>query len=241
MSSPPGEWALRVHSPLRTTEPHARRTRPARPPRAAARQLKKQDRLVDIAMTFFAEHGYERARIEDIAREAGVSKGAVFSYFGSKTGLFFATYKSAVRSFHCYLDAPSEVLEAGFFPTVSYWLERTTQLIHESYVPYRVSLIGYYCSDVELRREITQFLLREDPYGTRAFIDFGIGRGEVRDDIDVKTITSLFEWVMDHCQDAVVAEELDPGLFGGNTATPEDRHRRYEEVVELLRSAIGAR
>ncbi len=192
-------------------------------------------------MSYFAEHGYERARVEDIAREAGVSKGAVFGYFGSKTGLFLATYKAALRSFHSYLDAPGEVLGAGFFATVSYWLERTTHLIQESYAPYRVSLIGYYCSDVELRREITQFLLREDPYGTRAFIDFGIDRGEVRDDIDVKTITSLFGWVMDHCQDAVVAEELDPGLFGGNTATPEDRHRRYEEVVELLRSAIGAR
>ena len=191
-------------------------------------------------MVHFADRGYDAARVEDIAAASGVSKGAVFGYFESKAGLFFAAYQAATRSFHAYLDAPPQVLANGFFATVTYWLERTPMLIQESWVPYRVSLLGNYCSDLYLRREITQYHLREDPYGTRAFVDFGIAREEVRRDIDRKMIVSLFDWLMDRCQDAILAEELDPGLFGTNTSSAEERHERFVQFVELMRSAIGS-
>ena len=85
-----------------------------------------------------------------------------------------------------------------------------------------MTLIGNYCSGLQLRREITQFLLREDPYGTRAFVRFGIERGEIRDDIDPRMIVSMVDWLMDRCQDAIVTEELDPGLFGYHTQSAGD-------------------
>ncbi len=211
------------------------------PQRAVARQAAKKERIVRSAMERFAADGYEGARMEEIARNAGVSKGTVFSYFDSKPGLFLAAYEAATRHFHAYLEAPAEVVEAGFFVTLQYWLEHTTHLIQDTWVPYRVALVGNYCSDLRLRREITQFLLREDPFGTWAFVQFGIERGEVRSDIDAKMIVSLVDWLMDRCQDASVSEELDPGLFGGNTQSPGARHERYRQFLELLRGAIGAR
>ena len=82
------------------------------PVRAPARQLARQERIVAVAMRHFAERGYEGARIEEIAREAGVAKGAVFGYFTSKAGLFLAAYQAAARSFSSYLEAPPEVREA---------------------------------------------------------------------------------------------------------------------------------
>jgi hypothetical protein len=45
---------------------------------------------------------------------------------------------------------------------------------------------------------------------------------------------------MDRCQDAIVTEELDPGLFGSAAQSPQMRDLRVEQFVELLRSAIGA-
>jgi TetR/AcrR family transcriptional regulator len=211
------------------------------PARAVARQLARQERIVGVAMRHFAERGYSDVRIEEIAREAGVAKGAVFGYFGSKAGLFLAAYQAAARSFSRYLDAPPEVVAAGFFAVVTHWVERTPHLIREGWVPYRVTLLGNYCSSLPLRREITQFLLREDPYGTQAFVRFGIDRGEVRTDIDTKMVVSLVDWLMDRCQDAIVTEELDPGLFGSAASTPAVRDLRVRQFVELLRGAIGAR
>jgi len=192
-----------------------------------------------VAMRHFAERGYEGVRIEEIARDAGVAKGAVFGYFASKDGLFLAAYQAAARSFSCYLDAPAEVTAGGFFAIIRYWIEQTPHFIHEDWVPYRVTLLGNYCSSLQLRREITQFLLHEDPYGTRAFVQFGIDRGEVRTDIDTQMLVSLVDWLMDRCQDAIVTEELDPGLFGTGAQAPQMRELRVQQFVELLRSAIG--
>jgi AcrR family transcriptional regulator len=192
-------------------------------------------------MRHFAERGYEDVRIEEIAREAGVAKGAVFGYFDSKAGLFLAAYQAAARSFSAYLDAPAEILAEGFFPVITYWIEHTPHLIHEDWVPYRVTLVGNYCSSLQLRREITQFLLRDDPYGTQAFVQFGIARGEIRTDIDTKMVVSLVDWLMDRCQDAILTEELDPGLFGSAAPSAQMRDLRVRQFVELLRSAIGTR
>ncbi len=190
-------------------------------------------------MEHFAANGYEGARAESIAAAAGVSKGAVFGYFGSKAGLFLAAYKAAASTFSKYLQAPPEVLEQGFFATISYWLAQTPHMIHEDWIPYRVVLIGTYCSDLQLKREIGKYMLREDPYGTREFVQFGVERGEVRQDIETEMIVSMADWLMDRCQDAIVTEELDPGLFGYFSQSAQVREQRVAQFVELLRSAIS--
>ena len=123
--------------------------------RAPQRQQAKRERIVRVAMEQFAAGGYEGAKVEVIAAAAGVSKGAVFGYFDSKAGLFLAAYQTATRSFSRYLDAPDEVLAGGFFAVITYWLEHTPELVHGGWVPYRVTLLGNYCSDLDLRRSIT--------------------------------------------------------------------------------------
>ena len=207
-------------------------------PRSAA----KREAIAEAAMRHFAEHGYQGARVEDLARELGIAKGSIFQHYGSKAGLFLATYKRAVSSLPAWLDAPSEVVEAGFWPVLGYWLDRTEHLIHEDWVPYRVSLIGNYGTDLTLKRDINRFLLSEDPYGTLDFVEFGVRRDEVRRDVDAEMIASMLDWLAERFQDALVTEELDPGLFHRRSENPERRRQlRITQFTELLRSAIGPR
>jgi hypothetical protein len=51
---------------------------------------------------------------------------------------------------------------------------------------------------------------------------------------------SILEWTMDRFQDALLTEELDPGLFRKSGPFPEEKERRIEQFVELLRRAIGS-
>ena len=190
-------------------------------------------------MRHFAEHGFHDARIADMAAELGIAKGSVFQHFGNKDGLFLEAYKKAVRSLPAYLDAPGNVLQQGFWRILRYWLERTEHLLREDWVPYRVSLLGNHGTDLGLKRQINRFLAVEDPYGTTAFVRFGIERGEVRSDIEREMIVSVLDWTMDRFQDALLTEELDPGLFHRNGQTPEKKQARIQDFVELLRGAIG--
>ena len=192
-------------------------------------------------MRHFAESGFQGARIEDVAAELGVAKGSIFQHFGSKAGLFFEVYRRAVSSLPAWLDAPKAVRDEGFFAVVTYWIDRTEHLVHEDWVPYRISLIGNYGTDLALKRDINRFLVSEDPYGTLEFVEFGIERGEVRDDVDLEMTVSMVDWLAGSLQDALVTEELDPGLFHRWRNQPDRQRSRIEQFAIVLRSAIGTR
>ncbi|MEP6994952.1 MAG: TetR/AcrR family transcriptional regulator [Acidobacteriota bacterium] len=199
----------------------------------------KRARILETAMRHFAERGYHAARIEDIATELSIAKGSVFQHFGTKEGLFLVAYQKAVSSFSAYLDAPSAVLSRGFFQTLRYWLERTDRLLRENWVPYRVALLGNYGTELRLRLEINRFLRERDPYGTTAFVRMGIERGEVRPDIDEEMIVSLLDWTVERFQDALLTDELDPGLFSRQGKSPEKTAARIDQFLELLKGAVG--
>jgi AcrR family transcriptional regulator len=204
-----------------------------------ARTEAKRALIIDCAMRRFAEDGYHGAKIDAIAGELGIAKGSVFQHFGSKSGLFLEAYKRAVSSLPAWLEAPEPVLAEGFFATLTYWLERTEHLIAEDWIPYRVSLIGNYGTDLDLKRDIGRFMVSEDPYGTLEFVEFGRERGEVRDDVDLEMIVSMVDWLAGSLQDALVTEELDPGLFHRSRSQPERQRQRVEHFTILLKSAIG--
>ncbi len=208
------------------------------PPRP--RSEGKRARIVDVAMRHFAEQGYHAARVGDIAAAVGIAKGSVFQHFGSKDGLFFEVYKAAVRSFPRYLDAPAEVREQGFFEVLRYWLVRTEHLLHEDWIPYRVSLLGNYGTDLTLKREINRFLLAEDPYGTVPFVRFGLERKELRKDLDQEMMVSILDWTMERFQDALLTEELDPGLFRRQGDPAAKKEARIAQFLDVLQRAIGA-
>jgi TetR/AcrR family transcriptional regulator len=213
---------------------HRRSARPR--PRSEA----KRASIVDAAMRHFAEHGYDAARVGDIASQLGIAKGSIFQHFGSKDGLFFEAYKQAVRSLPAYLDAPAEVCEQGFFAILRYWLVRTEHLLREDWIPYRVALLGNHGTNLALKRDINRFLVNEDPYGTVPFVRLGLERGELRRDLDEPMIVSILDWTMERFQDALLTEELDPGLFRRPGQPAEKKEARINQFLDLLKRAIGA-
>jgi hypothetical protein len=53
-------------------------------------------------------------------------------------------------------------------------------------------------------------------------------------------IASILEWTMERFQDALLTEELDPGLFP-HPGDPEKNKIRIQQFLTILRGAIGAR
>jgi AcrR family transcriptional regulator len=53
-------------------------------------EAERRTQILAAARTLFVERGYLAARVEDIARKAGLSKGAVYFYFSSKKAIFEA-------------------------------------------------------------------------------------------------------------------------------------------------------
>lgn len=62
-------------------------------PRAGER-AEREERVVAAALAELVEHGYERVTMLGIASRAGASKETLYSWFGSKEGLFAALIKA---------------------------------------------------------------------------------------------------------------------------------------------------
>jgi TetR/AcrR family transcriptional regulator len=208
-------------------------------PVTVKRSQQKRSLILNAAMRHFAEYGYEAARVGDMANQLGIAKGSVFQHFGSKDGLFFEAYKSALRSLPPYLDVPSEVKDAGFFAVVRYRLSLPAQFLEKYRVPYRIILLGNYGSDLNLKKRITRFVATEDPLGATAFVQMGVERGEIRTDVDKSLLTSMLECTFGRMHDFLLTAEIDPELFHRVPSFNGNREQMIDQFVMVLRGAIG--
>ncbi|HEY4212520.1 MAG TPA: TetR/AcrR family transcriptional regulator [Steroidobacteraceae bacterium] len=77
-------------------------------PKGQRRQRRKDARpseIVAAAMAVFAERGFGAAKLEEVARRAGVAKGTVFVYFPTKEDLFRAVAQSVLNTHMSRLEA----------------------------------------------------------------------------------------------------------------------------------------
>lgn len=71
------------------------------------RLLKKQ-LVVDAAVRIFHEKGYHAATLDDVARDLGVTKAALYHYVSSKENLLSQIYIKALEGFFAYIyEIPS--------------------------------------------------------------------------------------------------------------------------------------
>ena len=75
----------------------------------------KQDRMINAALKVFALQGYRHASTDEIVREAGISKGLLFHYFGSKLGLYTFIYDYSVRYMTLELKTTVSAEETDMF------------------------------------------------------------------------------------------------------------------------------
>lgn len=75
----------------------------------------KQDRMINAALKVFAKNGYRHASTDDIVKEADISKGLLFHYFGSKAGVYEFIYEYSVRYMILELSTKVSHTESNLF------------------------------------------------------------------------------------------------------------------------------
>lgn len=142
-----------------------RRTRAARAEGRAAR-----DELLSAALRVFARRGYREASVDEIAAEAGYSKGAVYWHFSGKADLFAALLEERIDApmrakFALLASAPPErdmSVEASRTFEAQLAAERETLLLEREYWSVAIrdpELRARYAErQAELRRDLASAL-----------------------------------------------------------------------------------
>jgi AcrR family transcriptional regulator len=87
---------LAGNTPNRKNPSRASFRAPTRSTQTARTQATRR-RLLAAAESIFARHGFEAARLEDIAAGAGYTRGAFYANFKSKEDIFFALFEDWIR------------------------------------------------------------------------------------------------------------------------------------------------
>ena len=144
----PGIASNRVSPPL-----YQRQAR--RGPRSEA----KRTRIIDAATQHFAEHGYHAARVGDIADRPRHRQGIDLPALRQQGRIVLRGLQAGGAFVSRVSRCSGRSAAEGFFEVLRYWLVRTEHLLHEDWIPYRISLLGNYGTDLVLKREINRFLI----------------------------------------------------------------------------------
>ncbi|MFA7330902.1 MAG: TetR/AcrR family transcriptional regulator [Candidatus Delongbacteria bacterium] len=176
----------------------------------------KRELVVQAAVEEFASHGYEGASLNTVVRQAGISKGSLFTYFPSKAVLFDALVRLAAGGIREDLRALRDRTRQESFAqrlealvrTGLDFLEQRPQLAR---IWFRV-LPG---SQVPLGRRQVEALRRRSRDFLEELIREGQERGELRGDLEAGRLAFLLnlhlEALLNAWQERDQQLEVEPG------------------------------
>ncbi len=141
----------------------------------------KQDRMINAALKVFALQGYRHGSTDDIVREAAVSKGLLFHYFGSKLGVYQFIYDYSVRYMNLELRSTVNSGESDLFVVVKQ-IERAKMHAMRGY-PYMQQFLNRSMAEDSyealLAVEEKRNALEETIAAVEGQIDYGALPGEI--------------------------------------------------------------
>jgi AcrR family transcriptional regulator len=148
-----------------------------RPPSSSSADTR--ERIVEIAIQAFAELGYETTTNKYIASEAGITTGALYHYFDSKTLMYQAAYEHVQQAIYERLAGALDGID-GFVARLEAVLEAAHELNGDQ--PSLARFIGAARVDMARNDELRAALGRPDGPGFTFFdtlVDDGIASGEI--------------------------------------------------------------
>src|SRR3954447_24261387 len=151
------------------------------PPNGAERAAERREAIIAAAMDEFIAQGFAAARLDDVAKRAGVAKGTIYLHFKDKEALFEELIRTAIVPLVNRLAA--EPPPAG--ASVRDMVERFARtFIHEVTTTQRGDIVRLIVAEGPRFPAVADFYYREvvskGLAGMRAAIQLGIARGEIK-------------------------------------------------------------
>jgi AcrR family transcriptional regulator len=210
-------------------------------PRWQRRKDARPSEIVAAALDVFVERGFAAARLEEVARRAGVTKGTLYLYFDSKAALFKAVVRENIVTALTRASATIDQHTGNTAELFAHLLRETWQVMGHTTLSGLPKLV---LSEARNFPEVAQFWYEEVVRpGHELFgrvLRRGIERGEFRA-VDVKLTVRLalapllhllvWQHSLGHClaepfdADRYVAAHMDTFLHGiANPMASESTH-----------------
>lgn len=180
----------------------------------------REHRILSAAADLFVHYGYDKTTVDDIARAAGVSKGAVYLHFKGKDDLFEGLL---IREMKRYAEKWLELIEAdpkggtiaGMYKNSLYALSSSPFMAAMFKQDGRV-LGNYLRKPDNFFRAMREGQKQSDRY---VFVKMMQDAGAIRQDLDPKVVAHIMDM-------------LAYGLVGLDDAFPKEDKPPIEDIIE---------
>ena len=148
------------------------------------------DRILTVAETLFAEHGFDAVSMNAIAEAAGVSKSNVFHHFTCKNDLYIAVLRNACRDATQHLDDLGNEQEALAARLPQFARAHLDNLLEHAQVA-RLLLRELLSDNPRHGQELAEKVYGEKFSRFVAILRAGQQAGELRADIDPAMVATV--------------------------------------------------
>ncbi|MGE6739361.1 TetR/AcrR family transcriptional regulator [Allorhizobium pseudoryzae] len=200
---------------------------------AAGEDPAKREQILDGAKRVFMRLGFDAASMNDITREAGVSKGTIYVYFQNKDDLFAAIMErermNLATSMRDLLDGSEEV-EDGLFRFGVAFAQRVTSVETISAMRTMISV----ASRMPL---LSQHFFQGDSMNISFFLERFLIRQIARGAVEASDVNLAARHFIDLCTGTFIKMRL----FGHMAEPPriEEIERHVASAVKLFMAGYG--
>ncbi len=150
----------------------------------------KQNGIIDAALGSFGANGYKKTSVMDIAAAAGISKAAVFFYFGTKRDLYFYLINFCGEIINGEIGKKFDPGITDFFERIllSADIEIAAIQKHPSIFTFLNSV--YFESDQDVAPDIQAMLTMGEGFRNKLVLD-GLDTSKFKDGIDPRLVMKI--------------------------------------------------
>jgi AcrR family transcriptional regulator len=198
----------------------------------AKKSQSTEERILEAAKTIFHHKGFEGARMQEIADEAGINKALLHYYFRTKENLFDAVFEAAFREIFAKLfmtvdaDIPLEKKLKNLISEYIGFLQKN------SYIP------GFILAEMNQNPEKIINIFKSSPVSPSMLFE-RMKRSMYDGKLEEKDVRELFINILSLCIFPVVARPMLQNIFDfSDEQYDQFIERRKKTLPELIMNTI---
>jgi AcrR family transcriptional regulator len=161
--------------------------------------LPRYTELYEATLNEFAEMNFDDASLNNILKEANMSKGSLYHNFGDKFGLYLALMDMIVRKKNTFFSDAMKTRpkETDFFLTIKQIIKATIEFMRADERLYQVLNHNLEASE-EFKRQLIEIFPHNPSLGFDALVGVAINTGQIDSRYSPVFISGVFEILLEH-------------------------------------------
>jgi len=183
-------------------------------------------KILQVCVDEFAEHSYKEASTNEIVKKAGISKGVLFHYFGSKKNLYLYILEYAINHFAKALLSELDNLSSDIFDRLIEWSINKIKISYENFKIYKIIMSAFLDTPIDVKVDIEEMSTRLFSQLMPKFLE-GIDVSRFKKGIDAQKVMQIIMISLDGLSNKYINELIKIGA--------ENSLNKMEEIVEEIK------